>query len=63
VTEVGTTPAAPLPRGVSRTAWGNRYFVQIRRNGKRHYLGTFETPEEAGAVYEQADRELQQLEG
>lgn len=56
--EADTLTRGGLPRGVSRTGWGNRYFVQIRRGGKRHYLGTYETPEEAARAYEQAAREL-----
>jgi|LakMenEpi03Aug12_release.lakeMendotaPanAssembly.Ray.scaffolds.fasta_scaffold3079573_1 hypothetical protein len=58
MTEAGTEAQERLPRGVSRTAWGNRFFVQIRRHGKRHYLGTFADPEEAGRMYERAAAEL-----
>lgn len=41
-------------RGVYRTSWGNRWFAQIRRGGKLHYLGTYPTPEEAAEAYARA---------
>lgn len=56
--EVATTRGTHLPRGVYRTSWGNRYFAQIYRGGKRYYLGTHATPEEAYAVYKAAAEEL-----
>ena len=38
-------------RGVSKTANGKRFKVQIRINGKSKYLGTFDTELEANEVY------------
>jgi hypothetical protein len=40
------------PRGVYRTSYGNRWFAQIRRGGKLHYLGTFATQDEASEAVE-----------
>ena len=41
-----------LPKGVFQTsAKRESYFARIQRNGKRHYLGTFNTPEEAHEAY------------
>lgn len=37
---------------VYRTSWGNRWFVQMTIDGKRKYLGTYETPELAYNVVE-----------
>jgi hypothetical protein len=50
--EVAMTPAddlerESLPVGVYRTTWGNRFFVQVRRNKTLYYLGTHETIEAA----------------
>lgn len=39
-------------RGVWRTSYGNRWFAQIRRQGKLHYLGTFATEDEASEAVE-----------
>jgi hypothetical protein len=39
-------------RGVYRTSYGNRWFAQIRRKGKLHYLGTFATESEASEAVE-----------
>ena len=47
------------PKGVYRTSWGNRWFAQIRRNGKLRYLGTFEDVESAAAAYDAAARLLE----
>jgi hypothetical protein len=42
-----TTPQRyPHSKGCYRTAWGT-WFVQIRVDGVKHYLGTCETQEEA----------------
>ena len=40
-------------KGVQRTPEG-RYRARIRRNGKSHYLGNYDTAEEAHAAYEKA---------
>ena len=52
--EVTTPPVTNKNRGVYRTSWGNRWFAQIRRAGKLHYLGTFPTPEKAAEAYTRA---------
>lgn len=54
IAEADAPSSQRLPRGVSRTSWGNRFFSQIHRNGKRYYLGTFPTPEEASDAYQAA---------
>lgn len=56
--EADNAPVIGMKRGVYRTSWGNRFFSQIRRGGKLHYLGTFETEEEAFEAYCEADRLL-----
>ena len=38
-----------LPKGVFPNKTG--YFARIQRNGKKHYLGNFSTPEEAHQAY------------
>lgn len=38
------------PRGVSRS--GNRYLSNVSYKGRRIYLGSFKTPEEASTRYE-----------
>jgi hypothetical protein len=43
-------------RGVYRTSYGNRWFAQIRRRGKLHYLGTFATQDEASEAVEAVAR-------
>jgi hypothetical protein len=52
------TPAAVKNRGVYETSHGGRWFAQIRRDGKLHYLGTYASPEAAAAAYERADEVL-----
>lgn len=44
----GAMPGRGLPRGV--TPNGRGYSAQVKQNGDRHYLGTFDTPEEASAA-------------
>jgi hypothetical protein len=39
-----------LPYGVGRQPKGGRFFASFSFRGKRRYLGTYDTPEEAGAV-------------
>ena len=41
--------ANPLGKGVYKR--GRAFECQIRHGGKNHYLGTFDTPEEAAAAY------------
>ena len=48
-----------LPKGVfPSSAKCESYFARIQRNGKKHYLGTFNTPEEAHEAYCQAAAHL-----
>jgi len=42
-----------LPKGVTKE--GDKFRTQIWRNGKNVYLGTFNTPDEASAVYQQSE--------
>ena len=41
-----------LPTGVGRQ--GSKFCAEARIDGKKRHLGTFETPEEASAAYQQA---------
>ena len=43
-----------LPRGVTRS--GRGYAARVKRNGQSHYLGLFDTPEEASAAASEARR-------
>lgn len=45
-----------LPRGVKRV--GGRYSAEIQFRGNRHYLGVFDTAEEAGFVFRNKKKEL-----
>lgn len=45
-----------LPRGVKRA--GNQYSVEIQFRKRKHYLGTFETADEAGLVFQNKKKEL-----
>lgn len=58
VPDIGMKGHVSKLKGVYRTSWGNRFFAQIRRNGKLHYLGTFDDEEKAAAAYESASRLL-----
>ncbi len=48
--------SSSLPRGVR--ASGKRFVPQIAYEGKLHYLGTYDSPEEASEVYEATAQEL-----
>jgi len=50
------TKASSLPRGVY--AHGKKFKAMIRYEGKNHYLGVYETIEEASDVYEVTAEEL-----
>jgi hypothetical protein len=41
-------------KGVSLHRPSGKYFVQIRSDGKHHFLGAYDTAEEAGEVYREA---------
>jgi hypothetical protein len=58
MSEVTSSDGDPLIRGVYRTSWGNRWFAQIRSQGKRYYLGTYESREEAAKAVLEARQEL-----
>jgi len=45
-----------LPAGVNKN--NKRYGARIQHKGKSIYLGSFDTPEEAGAVYLEAARQM-----
>ena len=52
---VATIPRSKTKyRGVYESSYGGKWFAQIRRAGKLHYLGTFTTPEDASAAYKKA---------
>lgn len=40
-------------RGVSQTENGKRWYAQIRHDGKTRWLGTYDSPQEAHAVYKE----------
>jgi hypothetical protein len=44
-------------KGVTRTEWG-RWRASIYKDGRKHHLGIFATPEEAHAAYMAAARRL-----
>lgn len=48
-----------LPIGVYLADRGKPYKVSITQNGVRKYLGRYNSPEEAGEVYQKALREIQ----
>lgn len=47
-----------LPRGVTLHRGVGKFQAQIKADGKNHYLGLFETPEQAHAAYVSASQEL-----
>lgn len=55
---VGRVDARPLPKGVYMTPKG-RFFVQIMRERRSRYIGTYDTVEEAKAAYDAAAKVLQ----
>jgi hypothetical protein len=44
-------------KGVWMTKWG-KYAARIKKNGKRSYLGSFDTLEKAGAAYANAAKRM-----
>jgi hypothetical protein len=46
-----------LPRGVSKVSTG-KYESRIRWSNKNRYIGTFDTPEQASAVYMSVKKDL-----
>lgn len=49
-----------LPTGVSRLRGSKNYLAKIQVNGKRYYMGTFKTIEEAEKAYINTKKELSQ---
>ncbi len=45
-------------KGVTFHKRAGKFMAQIYMNGKKYYLGVFETPEEAAMVYDKKAREL-----
>jgi hypothetical protein len=52
--EVTTGSLTHKTKGVYRTSWGNKWFSQIRKDGKLYYLGTFKTQEDAAQAFSDA---------
>lgn len=48
----------PMPRGVQRAKTGSRFMAKVRYENVQHYLGTYDTPEEASAVVETTLKKL-----
>lgn len=46
------------PKGVYRQSWGTTFYALIRHKGKRIYLGSFDTEEEASAAYQAAVKKV-----
>lgn len=51
-------PFGKLPKGVTFHKKTGKYQAQIKCNGRGHYLGLFDTPEEANSVYAAAAKRL-----
>lgn len=49
-----TNDRGDYPIGVSQTTWGHRYSAIVNKEGRSHYLGSFNTPEEAFYAYKAA---------
>lgn len=49
--------------GVAKEAWSGRYTATIHADGKQIGLGTYDTAEEAGAVYQKAKQEIRKKAG